>query len=245
MHQVDPFVATDQAQAVDAAEAFPRHGAYIEDPELVERGLARPGPNSGAHRATKRGLDLMLAVLALVVLLPVIALVALLIKLDTPGPVFFRQRRIGRRGHEFGMIKFRTMVDGADDRKGEVRHLNQAADGLFKIHADPRTTRVGSWLRKTSLDELPQLLQVLTGEMSIVGPRPLIPEEDVQIQGPYRCRTQVRPGMTGPWQVAGSSRVPIDEMMELDRDYVENWTVWRDVSLIMQTIPHVVMRRGV
>jgi lipopolysaccharide/colanic/teichoic acid biosynthesis glycosyltransferase len=244
MHHVDQSVAPEQAQAVDAAEAFPRHRAYTEDARVADRRLARPAAER-RDEAIKRGLDLVFASLALVVLLPVIVLVAVLIKFDSPGPVFFRQQRIGRRCHRFGMLKFRTMVDGADDRKHEVRHLNQAADGLFKIHSDPRTTRVGSWLRKTSLDELPQLLQVLTGEMSIVGPRPLIPEEDVQIQGPYRCRTQVRPGMTGPWQVAGSSQVPIDEMMELDRDYVENWTAWRDVSLIVRTIPHVVMRRGV
>jgi lipopolysaccharide/colanic/teichoic acid biosynthesis glycosyltransferase len=214
------------------------------DTKLGERSIARPAPKRG-HSAIKRGLDLMLSLLSLVVLLPVIALIAVLIKLDTPGPVFFRQRRIGRRGHDFGMLKFRTMVDGADDRKDELRHLNEAADGLFKIHEDPRITRVGRWLRKTSLDELPQLFQVINGEMSIVGPRPLVPEEDAQIHGQYRCRTEVRPGMTGPWQVAGSSQVPIDEMMELDREYVENWTAWRDLSLIMQTIPHVVMRRGV
>ncbi|MDX6615723.1 MAG: hypothetical protein QOD60_814 [Solirubrobacterales bacterium] len=242
-HRIDSIVASEQAQALDAVEAFPRHGAYTENAKLDERSFARPAPKRG-HWAIKRGLDLLLAVLLLAVLLPVIALMAVLIKLDSPGPVFFRQRRIGRRGQQFGMLKFRTMVDGADDRKEELRHLNQAADGLFKIHEDPRITRVGRWLRKTSLDELPQLFQVLSGEMSIVGPRPLVPEEDAQIHGPFRCRTEVRPGMTGPWQVAGSSQVPIDEMMELDRDYVENWTAWRDVSLIVQTIPHVVMRRG-
>jgi lipopolysaccharide/colanic/teichoic acid biosynthesis glycosyltransferase len=243
MHHPDSIVVP-KAQPVDAAEAFPRHRAYAIDTKLGERSIARPAPKRG-HSAIKRGLDLMLSLLSLVVLLPVIALIAVLIKLDTPGPVFFRQRRIGRRGHDFGMLKFRTMVDGADDRKDELRHLNEAANGLFKIHEDPRITRVGRWLRKTSLDELPQLFQVINGEMSIVGPRPLVPEEDAQIHGPYRCRTEVRPGMTGPWQVAGSSQVPIDEMMELDREYVENWTAWRDVSLIMQTIPHVVMRRGV
>jgi lipopolysaccharide/colanic/teichoic acid biosynthesis glycosyltransferase len=238
----ETIVKSEQAQTVEVAEQLGHVGRY-PDGLAAERSLSRG--QSRASAAIKRGLDIALSITALVVLAPAIAVISLMIKLDSPGPLLFRQKRIGRYGNPFGMLKFRTMVDGADDRKGEVRHLNQAADGLFKIHADPRTTRVGSWLRKTSLDELPQLLQVLTGEMSIVGPRPLIPEEDVQIQGPYRCRTQVRPGMTGPWQVAGSSRVPIDEMMELDRDYVENWTAWRDVSLIMRTIPHVVMRRGV
>jgi lipopolysaccharide/colanic/teichoic acid biosynthesis glycosyltransferase len=243
MHHPDSIVVSEQAQSVDAAEAFPRHRAYVKDAKLGERSLARPAPKRG-HSAIKRGLDLLLSLLALVVLLPVIALIALVIKLDTPGPVLFRQRRIGRHGEDFGMLKFRTMVEDADERKHEYVHLNQAADGLFKIDEDPRITRVGRWLRATSLDELPQLFQVLSGKMSIVGPRPLIPEEDVQIHGSGRCRTEVRPGMTGPWQVAGSSQVPISEMIELDREYVENWSPWRDVSLIVQTIPHVVMRRG-
>jgi len=245
MHHPD-LISTEQPPiAADAtSEPFPRHSAYLEDPALAEQSLARR-VTTRSHGAAKRALDLFLSALVLIVLSPLIALIAIAIKLDSPGPILFRQRRIGRRGEFFGMLKFRTMVDGADARKEELRHLNEAANGLFKISADPRITRVGRILRKTSLDELPQLFQVVSGDMSIVGPRPLVPEEDALIHGPYRCRTEVRPGLTGPWQVAGSSRVPIEEMMKLDREYVENWSAWRDVSLIVQTIPHVVMRRGV
>jgi lipopolysaccharide/colanic/teichoic acid biosynthesis glycosyltransferase len=241
MHSPDTAI-TDQAQTLETAEAFPRHRVYTEE-AFAEATFTRAEPRRG-HWAIKRAIDLALAIPVLLVLAPVIAVIALAIKIDSPGPVFFRQRRIGRGGHYFGMLKFRTMVEDADERKHEYQHLNQAADGLFKIHQDPRITRVGSWLRKTSLDELPQLFQVLNGQMSVVGPRPLIPEEDAQIHGAFRCRTEVRPGMTGPWQVAGASQVPISEMMELDRDYVENWSAWRDVSLIARTIPHVVLGRG-
>lgn len=220
-HRVEPLIQ-------GSAEATP----YAE----VERGF-------GA-RAAKRVFDLAFAVAALVVLTPFLALTALAIKLDSPGPVLFRQRRIGRWGREFEMLKFRTMVDGADDHKHRLRHLNEAAEGLFKINGDPRTTRTGRMLRATSLDELPQLLHVLTGRMSLVGPRPLVAEEDAEF-GAHNPRRVVRPGLTGPWQVAGASRIPIREMIVLDNDYVENWSFWGDIRLIVLTIPHVVLRRGV
>jgi lipopolysaccharide/colanic/teichoic acid biosynthesis glycosyltransferase len=238
----ETIVKSEQAQTVQVAEQLGHVGRY-PDGLAAERSLSRG--QSRASAAIKRGLDIAFSITAVVVLAPAIAVIALIIKLDSPGPLLFKQKRIGRYGEPFRMVKFRTMADGADDRKDELRHLNEAADGLFKIHADPRITRVGRWLRKTSLDELPQLFHVLSGEMSVVGPRPLVPEEDARIQGPFRCRTEIRPGMTGPWQVAGASQVPIGEMMELDREYVENWTAWRDVSLIVRTIPHVVMRRGI
>lgn len=199
-------------------------------------------PLSGA---IKRMFDLLFASVAILVLAPFMVAVALAIKIDSPGPVFFRQRRVGRWGSEFEMLKFRTMVDGADDHKHRLRHLNEAAEGLFKITRDPRVTRTGRPLRSTSLDELPQLFQVLRGEMSLVGPRPLVTDEDAKIAGPYRRRVEMRPGLTGPWQVAGASRVPISEMAVLDRDYVESWSLWGDLKLILRTVPHVVLRRGV
>ena len=211
---------------------------------VQEVALVREGGRIAAH-ATKRVLDVAFAVLALILLSPFLTVIAIAIKLDTRGPVLFRQPRIGRRGEQFGMFKYRTMVDGADEEKENLRHLNGAAEGLFKIHGDPRVTRVGTLLRSTSLDELPQLLNVLNGEMSIVGPRPLIAEEDALIRGQYRVRSEMRPGMTGPWQVAGASKVPIDEMARLDHDYVESWSAWGDMKLIVRTVPHVVMRRGV
>jgi lipopolysaccharide/colanic/teichoic acid biosynthesis glycosyltransferase len=170
--------------------------------------------------------------------------IALLIKIDAPGPILFRQRRIGRDGEAFSMLKFRTMVDGADEQKAQLLHLNEAAEGLFKINGDPRVTGIGRWLRGTSLDELPQLLHVVTGKMSLVGPRPLVPEEDALITGQNRRRLEMRPGMTGVWQVNGASTVPIHEMVVLDRGYREDWSLLLDAKLLLRTASHVILRRS-
>jgi lipopolysaccharide/colanic/teichoic acid biosynthesis glycosyltransferase len=137
------------------------------------------------------------------------------------------------------------MVDGADSHKPRLLHLNDAAEGLFKISVDPRLTRVGRWLRTTSLDELPQLLNVVTGTMSLVGPRPLVPEEDARITGDHRHRLQMRPGMTGIWQVEGASSIPLQRMALLDGDYIDQWSPWLDVTLIARTAGHVVRRKGI
>jgi lipopolysaccharide/colanic/teichoic acid biosynthesis glycosyltransferase len=195
------------------------------------------------ERLAKRAFDLIGALVLIVTLAPAWIAIAVLIKTDSRGPILFRQRRIGRDGRPFGMLKFRTMVNGADAHKPALLHLNDAADGLFKIHQDPRVTKIGRWLRATSLDEAPQFLHVLIGEMSLVGPRPLVPEEDVQIQGPHRGRLLVRPGMTGPWQVAGASAIPISEMVQLDHSYVQEWSLWLDLKLIARTVG-LVARRG-
>lgn len=195
-------------------------------------------------RATKRAFDLVCSLLMLAIFSPALLVIAFLIKTDSPGPVLFRQRRVGRDGRVFWMLKFRTMVDGADDHKPALLHLNQAADGLFKIDGDPRITRVGNWLRATSLDELPQLLHVVTGTMSLVGPRPLVPEEDAQITGANRARLQMRPGMTGVWQIGGASAIPVAQMVKLDNAYVENWSLWGDVMVLARTAKHVLLRRG-
>jgi lipopolysaccharide/colanic/teichoic acid biosynthesis glycosyltransferase len=200
--------------------------------------------HSRAARASKRAFDIVGSLLALVILAPVWALIAIMIKLDTPGPVLFRQPRVGRDGEAFAMLKFRTMIREADQQKLQLLHLNEAGDGLFKIRDDPRVTRFGRFLRSTSLDELPQLLHVLTGRMSLVGPRPLVPEEDVLIDGSYRRRLEMRPGMTGRWQVAGASRIPMSEMVVLDYDYVRDWSLFGDVKLLVGTLPHVILRRG-
>jgi lipopolysaccharide/colanic/teichoic acid biosynthesis glycosyltransferase len=196
-------------------------------------------------RAAKRAFDLIGAIVLLVLLAPVWLVLALAIKIDSPGPVLFRQRRTGRDGECFRMFKFRTMVDGADEQKVALLHLNEAAEGLFKINGDPRVTRVGSWLRATSLDELPQLLNVVTGRMSLVGPRPLVPEEDATITGENRRRLAMRPGMTGVWQVGGASTVPIRQMVVLDRRYVEEWSMWLDLKILIKTARLVVLRQGV
>ncbi len=198
-----------------------------------------------SSRAIKRTFDIAGSGTALILLAPVMAFVALVVKLESPGPVFFSQTRIGRNGHPFKMLKFRSMVLEAEERKGDVRHLNEGAAGLFKIAADPRITRVGRLLRAYQIDELPQLLNVLVGRMSLVGPRPLIPEEDRMIEGWYRRRLDVPPGITGHWQVLGSSqRIPLSEMVKLDYLYVANWSLWGDVRLVLRTIPFIVGRRG-
>jgi lipopolysaccharide/colanic/teichoic acid biosynthesis glycosyltransferase len=196
-------------------------------------------------RGVKRAFDLIGALLLVVLLAPLWLAIALLIKADSPGPILFRQRRIGRDGRPFAMLKFRTMVDGADARKPALLHMNDAAEGLFKISDDPRVTRIGRWLRGTCLDELPQLLHVVTGKMSLVGPRPLVPEEDAQIRGVYRERLTMRPGMTGPWQVEGASAIPIHGMVLLDRFYIEEWSLWLDLRLLAKTASLVILRRGV
>jgi exopolysaccharide biosynthesis polyprenyl glycosylphosphotransferase len=193
-----------------------------------------------SSRALKRTMDIVVPVLALLLLAPVVILVAVLIKLDSPGPVLFRQRRIGRAGREFSMVKFRTMFRDADEQKDALGPLNKhaAVDArMFKIPKDPRVTRVGRVLRRLSLDELPQLLNVLRGEMSLVGPRPLIPSEDVHVEGWGRRRLDLRPGITGLWQVLGRSDIPFEDMVRLDYLYVTNWSLWHDVRLMCGTVP--------
>jgi lipopolysaccharide/colanic/teichoic acid biosynthesis glycosyltransferase len=224
------------------------NGAVALDSPPVAYGPGRPATRGPAHGALpqgiKRAFDLIGALLLVILLAPLWLTIAILIKVDSRGPILFRQRRIGRDGQAFWMLKFRTMVDGADAHKLALLHLNEAGEGLFKIYGDPRVTRVGRWLRATSLDELPQLLQVATGKMSLVGPRPLVPEEDAQIQGENRRRLAMRPGMTGVWQVNGASAIPISEMVHLDRSYVEEWSLWLDLKLLARTATHVIRRRG-
>ena len=195
-----------------------------------------------SSRALKRVFDLGVATVGLLIISPVISAIALAVCVDTRGPIFFRQVRVGRDGTHFRIFKFRSMVVGADTAKDKLRALNEAGDGLFKISDDPRVTRVGRLLRRTSLDELPQLLNVLRGEMSLVGPRPLVVDEDAQVLGLDRSRLHLTPGMTGPWQVLGE-RVPMQEMVGIDYLYVANWSLWLDLKILVRTIRHVA-RRG-
>jgi exopolysaccharide biosynthesis polyprenyl glycosylphosphotransferase len=191
----------------------------------------------------KRGLDIIGSTAGLILFSPLFALISIAIKLDTSGRVLFRQHRVGRDGKPFEMLKFRTMVTGAHERRADLMHLNEA-EGLFKIDNDPRITRVGAWLRRLSLDELPQLINVLRGEMSLVGPRPLVAEEDRRIQGWDRRRLQLTPGMTGHWQILGSARIPLDEMVKIDYLYVTNWSLWLDIKILLRTIVYVAGRKG-
>ena len=201
-------------------------------------GLAR------SSELIKRSADILASGLALLVLGPLFVLLTLAVKLDSDGPIFFRQSRIGCRGDRFNMLKFRSMVPDAEARKAELQELNEAKGGLFKIEKDPRITRVGGLLRKTSLDELPQLLNVLKGDMSLVGPRPLVPDEDALIEGWQRRRLAVKPGMTGLWQIFGSSRIPMHEMVKIDYIYGANWSLWLDLRILLRTVPYVLSRRG-
>ncbi len=205
----------------------------------------RPPRLSRSSAFLKRSLDVAGAVVGLVLLAPLFAAVAVAVKLDSSGPVFFRQVRMGRGDRTFRIVKFRTMVADADDRKAEVAHLNaHARNGgdprMFKIDGDPRITRVGRVLRRLSIDELPQLWNVLRGEMSLVGPRPLILAEHAHVSDWGGRRLDLRPGMTGLWQVLGRSGISFEEMVKLDYIYVTSWSLWNDCRLLLQTIPAVV-----
>ena len=214
--------------------------------------LVSLGP-SGLPRSSqlvKRAVDIVISVTALVLLAPLLGLIGLLIKLDSPGPVIFRQTRMGTGDHPFRMYKFRTMVADAEEQKPAIAHLNRYAvnDGdarMFKAKDDPRTTRVGRALRRFSLDELPQLANVLKGEMSMVGPRPLILDEDQCIADWGRMRLALKPGITGPWQVLGRNDIPFAEMVTMDYLYVTNWSLMQDLTLMLRTLPAIVRARDV
>jgi exopolysaccharide biosynthesis polyprenyl glycosylphosphotransferase len=202
----------------------------------------RPFRLSRSARVAKRATDLILATAAIVLLSPLLAAISVAIKLDSRGSVLFRQTRMGMGDRTFAIVKFRTMVGDADSIKETVAHLNQHASPggdprMFKIPKDPRVTRVGAFLRRTSLDELPQLLNVLRGEMSLVGPRPLILDEDRHVRHWGRRRLITPPGITGPWQVLGRSDIPFDEMIRLDYIYVTEWSLIGDAKWILRTVP--------
>jgi exopolysaccharide biosynthesis polyprenyl glycosylphosphotransferase len=203
-----------------------------------------PVARRGWRQAAKRTFDVVGAVVAGVVSLPLVAVVALAIRLDSPGPVLFRQRRVGRGGRPFELVKFRTMVQDAEERLAELTDRNEADGPLFKIRDDPRVTRVGRVLRRLSLDELPQLWNVLRGEMSLVGPRPALPSEVAAWSEELHARLRVRPGITGMWQVGGRSEASFDEYVRLDLYYVDNWSLWIDLAILAKTIPAVLARRG-
>jgi exopolysaccharide biosynthesis polyprenyl glycosylphosphotransferase len=198
----------------------------------------------GMKRVVKGVLDRLAASLALFVLLPACALIALAILVDDRGPVFFRQTRVGKDGGTFRVWKFRTMVVDAEQRLAQLAALNEGSGVLFKLRQDPRVTKVGTWLRRWSLDELPQLLNVLIGEMSLVGPRPALPEEAERYGYDMRRRLKVKPGITGLWQVSGRSDLPWDEAVRLDIRYVENWSVALDLQILWKTMAAVLRRSG-
>jgi exopolysaccharide biosynthesis polyprenyl glycosylphosphotransferase len=197
---------------------------------------------SPSSRLLKRTMDFVLSALGLIVMTPLFALIAIAIKLDSPGRVFFRQVRMGAGDETFRIFKFRSMYEEADECKAEVEHLNKHLRNggdprMFKIPNDPRETRVGKWLRRFSLDELPQLFNVVNGDMSLVGPRPLILDEDQYVEDWARRRLDLKPGVTGLWQVTGRDDIPFEEMTRLDYLYVTSWSLWQDLRLVARTLP--------
>jgi exopolysaccharide biosynthesis polyprenyl glycosylphosphotransferase len=235
-----------------AVDVVPRLFEFLDGVRSVEQVGGLPLLSIGSPRLSrssafaKRALDVVVSATALVVLAPLLALVAAAIRLETPGPALFRQRRAGRGGEPFEVVKFRSMHDGADARKAQLAERNEAADDvMFKIRRDPRITRLGAFLRRTSIDELPQLINVLKGEMSLVGPRPLVfDESDALAETWHARRLDLRPGMTGPWQVSGRSDLSVHDMVRLDFQYVTGWSLGRDLEILVTTVPAVLGARG-
>jgi len=198
----------------------------------------------GWNLLVKRLIDVVVSVVGLILLSPTMAAISLAIKLDSPGPVLFRQTRIGKDGVPFTVLKFRSMRKDAEEKLDELLPLNEVAGPIFKMRDDPRVTRVGKLLRRSSLDELPQLINVLRGEMSLVGPRPPLPDEVAMYEDWHRRRLEASPGITGLWQVSGRSEIPFDEMVMLDIYYIENWSVGMDLNILLRTIPAVLTGGG-
>jgi exopolysaccharide biosynthesis polyprenyl glycosylphosphotransferase len=220
----------------EQAEYVPGQGVPLFD--------LRPPALASLDWAAKRTFDLVVSAAVVVVGLPLWLLIAAAIKLDSRGPVFYRDRRVGLDEREFQMLKFRTMHAGAAAIQPELEARNEADGPLFKIREDPRVTRVGAILRRFSIDELPQVLNVLRGEMSLVGPRPLPVRDYVRLEPWHRKRYLVLPGMTGLWQISGRSALSFDDLVRLDFYYLENWSIWLDITVLLKTIPAVLAARG-
>lgn len=199
---------------------------------------------SGFGRLTKRMMDLVVVTALLIPASFLMAMIAVAIKLDSRGPVIYASERIGRGGVPFTMFKFRSMVVGAEDQKGNVLHLNEVEGPIFKVRDDPRATRVGRLIRRSSLDELPQLYNVLIGDMSLVGPRPPLAEEVEEYLPWHMKRLTVVGGLTGSWQVSGRSDLDFDELCELDIAYIDNWSLAMDARILLRTIPAALSARG-
>ena len=206
-------------------------------------GLRRT-PTAEAQLATKRVLDIIGGGIGLLLAGPIMAITALAIKLDSKGPVLFKQVRAGRNGRKFTMYKFRSMVVDAEAKKAALMHLNEMGGPVFKIKRDPRITAVGRFIRKTSIDELPQFFNIIMGDMSLVGPRPPLPSEVEDYEAWQRRRLSVKPGLTGLWQVSGRNQVDFDEWMQLDLDYIDNWSIWLDIKILLKTVPTVLFHKG-
>ena len=250
----------DERELLEIVEAAHRRGVRVRVAPrtteiLVERGEYVPGQAvplfelrppilAGTDWVVKRAFDVVVSLLTLVIGLPLWVAIAIFIKATSRGPIFYADPRVGLGEREFRMLKFRTMVEGAAGEQAQLEAANEATGALFKIRDDPRVTRVGRTLRRFSLDEVPNVINVLRGEMSLVGPRPL-PVRDYRKLAPWhRRRSNVLPGMTGLWQIAGRSNLPYDDLVRLDFYYLENWSLWLDITILVKTVPAVFARRG-
>jgi exopolysaccharide biosynthesis polyprenyl glycosylphosphotransferase len=262
--QLDELIVADagrtESELLEIVESAHRRGVKVRVAPrttalLVERGQYVPGQAvplfdlrppilGGSDWVLKRSFDVVVSGLILILGAPLWLLIAVLIKLSSRGPVFYRDERIGLGERTFGMFKFRTMVAGADRGQAALESANEASGALFKIRADPRVTRVGRVLRRFSIDEVPNVINVLRGEMSLVGPRPLPVRDHARLQSWHRRRSAVLPGMTGLWQIAGRSDLSFDDLVRLDFYYLENWSLWLDITILVKTLPAVVSRRG-
>jgi exopolysaccharide biosynthesis polyprenyl glycosylphosphotransferase len=250
----------DEQTALDVVQLAHRHAVKVKlapttTDLLVHEGQYVPGQGvplfelrppmlTGLAWVSKRAFDLVVAAVVVIVGIPLWLLIAAAIKIDSRGRVLYVDRRVGVGEREFGMLKFRTMISDAAERQAELEGENEASGALFKIRDDPRVTRVGRWLRRFSLDELPQLANVLRGQMSLVGPRPLPLRDHALLSDWHRARYHVLPGMTGLWQISGRSGLEFDDLVRLDFTYIENWSIWSDVTIIARTIPAVISGRG-
>ncbi len=201
-------------------------------------------PEGGGGLFLKEVFDRVSAYLLLSILSPVFLAVALGVKISSPGPIFFKQERSGLNGRKFTFYKFRSMMENAEKTQEELKYLDETSGPIFKIQDDPRLTKFGKFLRRTTLDELPQLINVLTGEMSLVGPRPPIPSEVEKYSSWQRRRLSMKPGMTCIWQISGRSKIPFDKWMEMDLEYIDNWSLWFDFKILIRTIPAILSRKG-
>lgn len=262
--QIHEVILTDpefpQEQAVDLVDVCHQRGITVHvAPSTMEILLSRaeftPGQSvplfrlrppvyEGVDFALKRSFDMLLAGIVLLLLSPILIVISLMVKLSSPGPVLYRSQRPGIGGTPFYCLKFRTMFDNADEAQEELEPLNEQSGALFKIREDPRLTRVGRVLRRFSLDELPQLVNVIKGEMSLVGPRPLPMRDYERLEEWHKKRYLVLPGITGLWQVSGRSELDFDELVRLDFLYLEQWSIFMDLTILVKTIPAVMSRRG-
>jgi exopolysaccharide biosynthesis polyprenyl glycosylphosphotransferase len=263
-HRVDEVILADsefnERELLETVEQAHRRGVKVRiAPKttelLVQRADYVPGQSvplfevrspvfAGGEWVLKRTFDLAASVAVLVAGLPLWLLIAAGVTLTSPGPVFYRDRRVGLGEREFGMLKFRTMYADAAEHQAYLEHVNEASGPLFKMRRDPRVTPLGALLRRFSLDEVPQLLNVLRGEMSLVGPRPLPLRDFDQLEDWHRKRYNVLPGITGLWQISGRSNLSFDDLVRLDFYYLENWSLWMDISILVKTVPAVLGARG-